>query len=291
MRKLTYRVFALLMIFPVFLLSVPFVNASENSPETGAVTIIETADTRIDYYEDEDGAAYYLQYVNGVIDQVNIIRGDGSNTIECHHYDADGNEISVSVISPEAYGTLTTYTPAAPYGLNSYTLYGKINYQATVDTGTVGYTQVLNLNTSSPYQTEYTVNSYLGELVNLVALFVSALQVPYTIINPFFTALVNGAVIEVVGGAIVNALTITLSSTCTDYTWKIYDEEYPSSVSYYNGAKYIINSNTADGKYYGDIFHEGITPIHWGTATMSTVFHNLTYGYTVWSVTSWTAYA
>lgn len=288
----TLRKLVSLFMAMVFIASsLPLANAAElEFTTTDTITIFETSDTRIDYYEDEDGTMFLLQYVNNVLDQVNITYADSPDTIERHHFDASGNEVSVSVICPNDYITVSHTTTTQPYGLGYYSIFGKINYSATLDTGTINYTQAVYLITEPEYQTEYTTNRYLGPVVDLINAIISVVEIPIACLNKFFSDLEDNKIISVLSGKIIEALSMTLASLCTEYTWKIYDEDFPSNVSYYSGAKYVVNSQTKDGKYYGDTYYEGIAPVHWGTATMSTVFHNLTYGYTVWGVSSWQRY-
>ena len=290
----TARQFISLFLAIIFvILSVPFANAAE--PEitaTTPTTIFETQDTRIDYYEDEDGTFYLLQYVNNVLDQININRADAPDIIECHCFDTNGNLEQIITIDPYDYITVSHTNVVQPYGLGYYSLYGMIGYRATIDTGNINYRQVLYLKTEPEYQTEYTTNAYLGPLLTLANLIILVVEVPLAIIQAFLNSMVGQAIITVSQGKVVEELSMTLAAVCTEYSWKIYDEDITSSnIHYYSGAKYVINSQTDDGKYYGNIYHEGITPIHWGTSTMSTIFHNLTYGYTAWTVTSWNAYA
>lgn len=174
----------------------------------------------------------------------------------------------------------------APYSSTEYAYIGSIEYEIISGSTIENCVQVVKLS-SNVTQTPYTINKWTGEVVDLVALFVSAGLGTVGIITTFVGNLLVGLGIKVVGSMVTIPFMVTVSSQRTRYTWKLFDRSM-MNISYVIGDKYYINE---DDHHIGEIYYEGITPKDWGTNSMAMVFYPETYSARSWNVVGWNLYS
>ncbi len=256
-----------------------------HSSEAKATTIYDDGETLVKGYEDSSGNMVFTQYVKGKLVQRNTISPNNTQIIRREFFDNTTHRTASSdAININDYGVLRKST-AIIQGASARTLAGTINYRAAIDTGYVYYGLRCNYNTKEVGATTYTINGFVGKLVDLVSIVAGAIDIPIAIANPYIKALLSGLGITVVGGLIESAFSDTVSCNQTDYTWTLTDTKDSSHSKNVYGSKYYITdtkSAAANKTYY-----DGYTPKNWGTSEMAVWFHNEMYSYSMWEVVSW----
>lgn len=255
------------------------------SSEENVLTIYDDGETVVKGYEDSTGNMVFTQYVKGDLVQRNTISSNNPEIIRREFFgSATTRGVSKDTININEYGVLNKST-AKLQSVSPRTLAGTINYRAAIDTGYVYYGLRCNYDTEVIGPTTYTINSYVGTVVDLVAIIAGALTIPIPYVSQFVGALLNGLGIAVIGGVINSAFSDTVSCIETDYTWTLTD----TTDSYHSknviGAKYYITDTKSAAK--DKTYYEGYTPNDWGTQAMAVWFHNEMFTYSVWEVVNW----
>jgi len=180
---------------------------------------------------------------------------------------------------------LNKSTAALHQSVSPRTLAGTINYRAIIDTGYVYYGLRCTYDANVIGPTTYTINGYVGTVVDLVSIIAGAFTIPIPIVGPYVAALISGLGITVVSGVIESALSDTVSCIETDYTWTLTDTTDSYHSKNVTGAKYYITDTKSAAK--DKTYYEGYTPNDWGTQAMAVWFHNEMFGYTAWEVVNW----
>lgn len=133
--------------------------------------------------------------------------------------------------------------------------------------------------------TTYTINGYLGPVIDLVGILVGALNMPFTIVSVFVTALLKGLGIAVVSGAIKQAVSDTVSAQQTDYDWTLVDIDDPKHSKNITASKYVVSDYKS--VLNGETYYEGCGPAQWGTQEMAIWLHTEMFPYDSWEVIDW----
>ncbi len=161
---------------------------------------------------------------------------------------------------------------------------GGVNYKATTNEGYVFYGMKCSY-VAENESSSYTINGYVGTIVQLVKLLVDAIPVPGNVITQFVANLVKNGVINPVGDKIEQALTEKVSCVHTTYTWSLVDKKDSGHKTTVYGHKYLVMDESS--KHYREDFFEGFTPNNWGTQTFGIILHDSLFGYTTYEILSW----
>ncbi|MBQ4550223.1 MAG: hypothetical protein IJA49_03930 [Oscillospiraceae bacterium] len=280
---------ALLCMVLLLNMSVSVFAASELDVDDAMV--YDDGETQVLLYEDDVGNIELVQYTRGELVQKDIIYCDDPDVIHRYVYD-DGyaRNVAYDTISVYDYGTLTFEPCNVQRNIQPRKLEksGTIYYRTPDDTQANGYYEygIRCLCYSSVYgSTTYTINSFLGKVVDLVALLVGALNVPKAIISAFITELLKGLGITVVSGMIKNEVSATVSCVRTDYTWNLTSTKDSTHKRTVYGTGYYITE--AHSAVQGRTYSEGYVPSQWGTTYISTWFHETMFSYYAWELVRW----
>ncbi len=263
------------------LLTIAAVPAFASSPASeNEYVLYEDSDSKVTAYETQTGDKVFLQYTDGKIVQKNIIYASNNNVIEQTFY-GNGtsftNEIKVSDYISVDYSLVPS--PAAANAMSM----GIIRYQALSGGQLYNYGLRCLVDTSTSQGT-YTINGYVGSMATLVSIIVGAINLPISIINTYITQLLVGLGIEAVAGIIKTAVTTTVSSQTTTYTWTLIDTTAVGHTKNVYGHRYYINDS---GNHYGETYYDGYLPSDWGTHSLAVWFHNEMFAYPSFSVVGW----
>lgn len=259
--------------------------STNHSSEAKAATIYDDGETLVKGYEDGSGNMVFTQYVRGKLVQRNTISANNPQIIRREFFDNTTTRAASSdTININDFGALRKST-ATIQANSTRTLAGTINYRAPIDTGYVYYGLRCNYNTKEVGATTYTINGFVGTLVDLASIVAGAINIPISIATAYLGSLLSGLGIAVVGGVIKAAVTDTVSCNQTDYTWTLTDTKDSSHSKNVYGSKYYITDTKSAA--VNKTYYEGYTPKDWGTSVMATWFHNEMYSYSIWEVVSW----
>lgn len=145
----------------------------------------------------------------------------------------------------------------------TYTLLGRINYGPNpYDSLNHGIKLKYAI---TPETSTYTVRSYVGSVVSLVAAIISVIAVPSSVMTNVVKGVCAALGISIISGSIVNALSVTLAASISNYEWVCTDTLNENRSCTLSGKKiFIIDSNK---KYSGNTYTEGLLPENWKTST------------------------
>ena len=251
-------------------------------------TYVNQGNIRVDGYEDENGNKIFRQYENGILSRRDIVYKDNPefiysesvNLIERSHHSIDKIKIS-------DYVTVRQQPEAGFETLASTSTYkGKINYLAsTHDNPKIKYSLKCSYKTKVTNYA-YTINAYVGPVVTLVSLLVSSLHAPEIFVSQFLNNLVFGVGTIFTSGMIEKALSTTVASKRTKYTWTLTEVGTTRSKNVY-GNKYYITQE--DSKHYKETFYDGYVPKDWKTQSLGMGLHNEMFSYSNYQILSWTS--
>lgn len=292
MRKMIVRITSVFLMLVVLLLSAsPFVSAADyvSSQQMGE-TILSIGDTKINYLERVSGERVYIQYVDNRLDQINILDPNSPEMITRQFYDRETSVlIKTDTLNVGSVMKSTVSSDVSPMAIpSSYTTMGYITYQYDYMTEVYTSNQTVAYRTTSLGNTSYTINGYMGTVVDLATLLASVLiPLPASIANLFIAKLVLAAGITVTGGVIKEALTTTVACVATSYSWYLHSPEYGETSLNNIGTKYVVTDTVYNT---GETYTEGITTFQWGTGTMSSRFYQAQYPVSTWTVLNWVRY-
>lgn len=242
----------------------------------------DDGETKVVGYEEANGDKVFLQYVNGSLEQRNVLYAADNNTIYRTYY---GRKETTSAICVEDYITVVHSKPEAQV-VAATTTAGTINYRTPgYEEAYIYYGLVCSYQTIDRGNTTYTINGFLGTVVDLVALAVSALNISLGIASGYINNLLVGLAITVVAGVIKEAVTDTVSCTQKDYIWTLRDKNNSSHSKSVTSSRYYITDYKAAVK--SQYYYDGYAPVHWREQELAVSFHNEMFTYTVWEVYSW----
>ena len=188
-----------------------------------ALIIYNDGETVVKAYEDSAGNMIFTQYVKGTLIQRNTITSNDPETISREFFDGTFTRgLSKDTININEYGVLNK-SKIATQSASARTLAGTINYRTITDTGYIYYGLRCNYNTEVIGSTTYTINNYVGTVVDLVSIIAGAFSIPIPIVGSYVKALLTGLGTTVAGGVIKSILSDTVSCIETDYTWTLTD--------------------------------------------------------------------
>lgn len=252
---------------------------TENAPET----VFDMGDTQIEYYETSSGDRIFLQYVNGVLTQKNILPYEQPDIVEREFFVSNGysRTSAKDIIRPSDYIT-TTYEEEVLQPTPRASL-GTINYRAIIDTGYTYYGLRCSYTTTNQNST-YTIRSYVGTVVDLVSILVSATNLAASIGSTVVRRICVSAGIAITGGVIKSALSTTVACVKSTYKWTLVDTTLSAHSKNVYGYKYHVT----DSNYHtGDDYYEGYQPSDWRTQALAVWFHNEMFAYSAWDVVGW----
>lgn len=278
------RIISFILIVTIFLTSNIHAFAAETKPTlSNPEVVFSMGDTTIDYYETSAGDRVFLQYVNGVLTQKNTLPFGSLDIVKREFYNTSENARTITndVIKPSDYITINEgqeeVLPSPRAAL------GTINYRAIIDTGYTYYGLRCSYTASNKNST-YTIRSYVGTVIDLVSILVSATNLAAAIGTTVIKRICVSAGIAIIGGSIKNALSTTVACVKTSYTWSLVDTTYSGHSKNVYGYKYHVT----DSDYHtGDDYFEGYQPSDWRTQALAVWLHNEMFGYSIWDVVSW----
>lgn len=270
-----------LSVFIAFCLIINLpITTCATSNDTKMEMVLSLDDTEIFYYESEDGTRVFLQYVDGILTQKNAFHPNYPDIIHRELY-SSSKETKHDTIHASDY--ITVSTGLVTHQPQPRATLGTIRYRAALDTGPIYYGLRCSY-TSTNSNTTYTINNYVGTLVDLVSILVSATNIVASIGTTVIRRICISAGITIMGGWIKSALSTTVSSAKTDYTWTLVDTTDSGHTKNVYGAKYYIT----DSNYHtGETYYEGYVPDDWGTQALAVWFHNEMFTYSAWGVEGW----
>lgn len=259
--------------------------ANSNYSSEDVLFVYNDGETVVEGYEDSVGNMVFTQYVRGTLVQRNTISPNNPEIIKREFFDSTSNRsLSNDTINVNDYGVLNK-SAATIQSASARTLAGTINYRAPIDTGYIYYGLRCNYDTKVIGPTTYTINGYVGTVVDLVSIIAGAFTIPIPVVGPYVAALISGLGITVVSGVIESALSDTVSCIETDYTWTLTDTKDSEHSKNVTGVKYFITDTKSAAK--GKSYYEGYTPNDWRTQAMAVWFHNEMFSYSIWNVVNW----
>lgn len=255
------------------------VTPTESNPET----VFDMGDTRIDYYETNNGDRVFLQYVNQMLTQKNTLPFGKADIVEREFFNTQQNNKATTKDTIRPSDFITVNESKDVLLPTPKTSLGTINYRALLDTGYTYYGLRCSYNAVDTIST-YTIKSYVGTVVDLVSILVSATNIVASIGTTFIKRVCISAGIAIVGGSIKNALSTTVACTKTTYNWLLVDTTYSGHTKNVYGYKYhIIDSNYHTNENY----FEGYQPSDWRTQALAVWLHNEMFAYSFWDVVNW----
>ena len=284
MKKLIIRVISYVLIVSLISCSIGLTASAQENVETVYEEVMIFDDVTIVMQEDSDGNITISEYKSGILTQKNRITCDMNGVIIREFYDNNQSKASYSDrIYVNDVVELACSDMAVPCIDTSYSLWGHIEYRVTVTEGSIYYMQAVRLNISGPVTTTYTIRSWVGTVVDLMSILASAGLASLRALSSFVPALLTALGITVIGGAITQALSTTVASRQTTYTWQVYDVHVQIPTYLVGTQNYIIDETS----HYAETYTDGILPSHWGTTTMSVTFYNSSYFESAWTVSRW----
>ncbi|MEG6522964.1 hypothetical protein [Desulfotomaculum sp. 1211_IL3151] len=99
----------------------------------------------------------------------------------------------------------------------------------------------------------------------MVAAIISVIAVPSSVMTNVVKGVFAALGISIISGSIVNALSVTLAASISNYEWICTDTLNENRSCTLSGKKiFIIDSNK---KYSGNTYTEGLLPENWKTST------------------------
>lgn len=281
MKKIMLRTISMILVIALFCATnIRALATEKHATETKLEEIFNMGDTKIYYYEEDNGDRIFLQYVDGVLTQKNTIPFGQHDIVEREFYGKTRN-ITKDKIRPSDY-TIVDEGENVEYP-SPRAIAGIIKYRAVLGTGIINY----GLQCSNTYSTKtstYTIKSYVGKVVDIVTILISSTNLIASIGTTTIKRICISAGIEIIGGKITKALSTTVACQKTTYKWTLVDTTQSSHYANVYGYKYKVT----DSDYYtNNTYYEGYVPKDWGTQELAVWFHNEMFGYTSWEVVGW----
>lgn len=251
-------------------------------PAQETYVVYDDGETVVDMFESDDGSIVFRQYLNDVLIQRNTLNPDSPYVIVREFFNSSAAVcVASDTISVSDFGTLAIQTPVAQPAATTATL-GTINYRALVGSSVIDYGLECSYTSRTIGSTTYTVNNFLGKLIDLASLLVGAFDFPAVVANAYLADLLPALGIAVVAGALSSVFTDTVSCNELNYIWTLQDTTLASHRDTVYGYRYYITDVHSDlqGSYYFD----GYIPRDWGTQELAVWFHGEMFAYDSWQV-------
>lgn len=285
MGKNGLRTIAFLLVLSI-IVAIPLnAQATELSSDMSGESILMVSDNVvITAVENENGDTILCEYTDGILTQRNTVISNQEGVVKQEYFNATGDADCINYLNVNSCGVIQESSGVSSYVTSGYTPFGAIQYRVVANETLTYKTMTVNLHVSNPITTTYTIKSWVGKVIDLVAILVSAGLGASGILSTFISNLLACLGIEVVAGAISSALSTTVASIKRTYTWQVYDSSLKIE-SFITGEE----NNIVDygSSHYGEIYYDGVTIEDWGTNYMAAIFYDTTYAYTSWYVNRW----
>ena len=283
MIKISKAISLILVVLIVFAYPVNAYASEVQAQEYQFDCVITLGDVMIGSYENELGDSFIYEFINGELTQRNTILHNQPGVVYRDYFDQDGSVRMASTMYASDYGISRKTKEITTFAMNAYSSFGEIQYRVVGYEGYEYYTQVVRLSQSTR-EDDYTLDSWKGTVVDLIGILVSAGIGAAGVVTGYVNNLLLATGVYVVGGVIKDAITTTVVSRKTEFTWQLMDTVFEND-TYVSGSKHVI---TESGDNYGEVYYNGITPRDWGTMFMANSFYNVSYAFSNWTVNKWT---
>lgn len=283
MIKISKAISLILVVLIVFAYPVNAYASEVQAQEYQFDCVITLGDVMIGSYENELGDSFIYEFINGELTQRNTILHNQPGVVYRDYFDQDGSVRMASTMYASDYGISRKTKEITTFAMNAYSSFGEIQYRVVGYEGYEYYTQVVRLSQSTR-EDDYTLDSWKGTVVDLIGILVSAGIGAAGVVTGYVNNLLLATGVYVVGGVIKDAITTTVVSRKTEFTWQLMDTVFEND-AYVSGSKHVI---TESGDNYGEVYYNGITPRDWGTMFMANSFYNVSYAFSNWTVNKWT---
>lgn len=283
MIKISKAISLILVVLIVFAYPVNAYASEVQAQEYQFDCVITLGDVMIGSYENELGDSFIYEFINGELTQRNTILHNQPGVVYRDYFDQDGSVRMASTMYASDYGISRKTKEITTFAMNAYSSFGEIQYRVVGYEGYEYYTQVVRLSQSTR-EDDYTLDSWKGTVVDLIGILVSAGIGAAGVVTGYVNNLLLATGVYVVGGVIKDAITTTVVSRKTEFTWQLMDTVFENE-AYVSGSKHVI---TESGDNYGEVYYNGITPRDWGTMFMANSFYNVSYAFSNWTVNKWT---
>ena len=193
MKKVYQSFISILLVFSLLAsMTLTSFATTKNNKVGDKVTLYEDHETIVEMYTDLSGNRILNQYLNGKLIQRDTLLTSSPNSIKRDFFDDSVTRKSSSdVIYIEQYGKLTSDNNERVQPCAVQTA-GTIKYRAALDTGYIYYGLKCTYDTKNLGSTTYTINNFVGRMVDLIALVVGALTLPNIVAEAFLDALIKG---------------------------------------------------------------------------------------------------
>lgn len=264
-----------------------YASVSQSVPnEINPEVIFNQDNVRIEYYESDNGDRIFEEYTDNVLTQRNIIPHNENDIIYRELYKSEsklrnGEGVVKDTLIPSDYIEKVDHTQEIqPLAVTNM---GTINFRALLDTGYISYGIKCSYSDHVGSST-YTIKSFAGKLIDLVALIVSAIALPEAIAATFAGRLCAAAGISIVSGALTAAISTKVGCDRTTYTWTLINTTNSAHKVTVKGYKYFV---TDEDYHTNETYYEGPVPKDWKKQSLAVYFHESMFSYPAWEVTGW----
>lgn len=257
-----------------------------SNPSSEEETIWEGDDFIITSSTTADETTILKEYIDGVLTQRNTIyANDPDHAVYREFYgNSTARAMQHDVIYAADYGTVETHDSVSP---QLATIAGRIYFRSPSPIepdGYVHYSVFCQYDTALIGPTTYTINGFIGKLVDLVALLVSAIPLDAEKTSNWLHDILSSMGQEVIAGMIQEAFTATVAAERTDYTWQLLHVENYSNLQTATGSKYYVIDVLS---HFHKTYYEGLVPEEWGTTYFASLVNYQMFAYNSFDVEKW----
>ena len=264
-----------------------YASVSQSVPTQRDPEVIFNQDNiRIEYYESDNGDKIFEEYTDNILTQRNIIPHDENDIIYRELYKSEmesrnSEDIIKDTLVPSDYVEKVDQTQEIqPLAVTNM---GTINFRALLDIGYISYGIKCSYSDKVGSST-YTIKSFAGKVVDLVAIIVSAIALPEALAATFISRLCVAAGITITAGALNAALSTKVGCDRTTYTWTLINTTHPAHKVTVKGYEYFV---TDEDYHTNETYYEGPVPKDWKKQSLAVYFHESMFSYPAWEVTGW----
>lgn len=257
-----------------------------SNPSSEEETILEGDNFIITGSVTADGTTILNEYTDGVLTQRNTVyANDPDHAVYIEHFGSGiARTAQREVIYATDYGTIETHDSVSPC---LATIAGRIYFRSPSPIepdGYVHYSVFCQYDTALIGPTTYTINGFIGKLIDLVALLVGALPIKFDVGSEWLSGILSSMGLEVVAGMIQDAFTATVAAERTDYTWQLLHVENYSNLQTATGSMYYVIDVLS---HYHKTYYEGLVPAEWGTPYFASLVNYQMFAYNSFDVEKW----
>ena len=250
--------------------------------------IFEAGGVKISAYMDTNGSTVFQQFQDGELVQRNIVNPNEPGVVRREFFGSNVlRGISSDTININDYGVVVKDEPNLGMRAKNYIPLGTINYRAVIDTGAIYYGIKCSYNRTYIGNTTYTINNFVGKIIDLIAIAASALELPYAIADNYFRKFVVGLGIAAGADYISKPFTETVSCRKWQYDWELVDTTLSAHKKELIGKGYEYYINDVESSHTNERYCDGYTTDIWAQQSLAVWFHNEMFDYNAWAVVSW----